>query len=232
MTTPGVQALPQYTLKHGPYSSHSLLLRQLPAGWPGPPRAGCRVRLRLSLRYPGRPRISGHRDRSLRHRPPPGTEFIDADLDDGLPPLSRLVRLHCLRRRSRASARSAPHAAAIATRASRPAAPSSSRCRTAAIGTSAGTCCWAGFRSTTAAFSTARISISIPGTAGSNCSIDADFEIEAADSAAVPIGLALPRWEGSLAVRAMERLSYLAARHLEAPVRVPVHRPRTRGRRQ
>jgi 2-polyprenyl-3-methyl-5-hydroxy-6-metoxy-1,4-benzoquinol methylase len=31
MTTPGVEALPQYTLKEGPYSSHSLLLGQFPA---------------------------------------------------------------------------------------------------------------------------------------------------------------------------------------------------------
>ena len=39
----------------------------------------------------------------------------------------------------------------------------------------------------------------------------AGFRIERADSAAVPIGLAFPRWDGSLAVRALERLSYVAA---------------------
>src|SRR3954466_14149450 len=31
MTPPGGKALPHYTPKHEPYSSHSLLLRQLPA---------------------------------------------------------------------------------------------------------------------------------------------------------------------------------------------------------
>ena len=56
----------------------------------------------------------------------------------------------------------------------------------------------------------------------------AGFEIEPLDSAAVPVGLALPRWDGSLAVRAMERLSYRCGAHVEAPVRVSVHRPRAR----
>ena len=68
MTTPGVEALPQYTLKEGPYSSHSLLLAPASRGRPGPSRAGRRVRLRLSLRNPGKPRIRRHGHRSPWHR--------------------------------------------------------------------------------------------------------------------------------------------------------------------
>src|SRR5438067_8466505 len=84
MTTPGVQALPQYTLKQGPYSSHSLLLRQLPADGAG------RCVLDVGC-------ASGYLSDLLTRRgfqvtaidrcgiaPPPGTEFIEADLDGGL----------------------------------------------------------------------------------------------------------------------------------------------------
>ena len=40
----------------------------------------------------------------------------------------------------------------------------------------------------------------------------AGFAIESVRPSGVPVGLALPRWEGSLAVRAMERLSFDLAR--------------------
>jgi SAM-dependent methyltransferase len=40
----------------------------------------------------------------------------------------------------------------------------------------------------------------------------ARFRIEGLRSSAVPVGLALPRWDGSLAARALERLSFDSAR--------------------
>ena len=40
----------------------------------------------------------------------------------------------------------------------------------------------------------------------------AGFHIDRVSSSGVPIGLALPRWRDSLAVRALERLSFESAR--------------------
>jgi SAM-dependent methyltransferase len=41
---------------------------------------------------------------------------------------------------------------------------------------------------------------------------NAEFRIETVRCSGVPIGLALPKWEGSAAVRALERMSYESAR--------------------
>jgi SAM-dependent methyltransferase len=210
MTTPEVQALPQYTLKHGPYSSHSLLLRQLPADG-----AGRRV---LDVGC-----ASGYLSEILTQRgfqvtaidrygiaPPPGTEFIEADLDEGLPPLPRCfdyiicadVLEHLrdpLRMLGDCDARLAPGGALILSL------PNSGHWYfrwNVLVGrfpqhdrglfdrTHLHFYTWDGWV---------------------ELLHDADFAIQAADCAAVPIGLALPRWEGSIAVRAMERISYVAA---------------------
>ena len=210
MITPGVQALLPYTLKQGPYTSHSLLLRHLPADG-----AGRRV---LDVGC-----ASGYLSDILTRRgfqvtaidrygiaPPPGTEFIEADLDDGLPPLSRLfdyiicadVLEHLrdpLRMLGDFRTRLAPGGALILSL------PNSGHWyfrwnvllgrfpqhdRGLFDRTHLHFYTWDGWV---------------------ELLHDADFAIEAADCAAVPIGLALPRWDGSAVVRAMERISYATA---------------------
>ena len=211
MITPGVQALPQYTLKEAPYSSHSLLLGALPAEG-------------HSLRVLDVGCASGYLSAILAGRgfqvtaidrygipPPPGAEFIHADLDDGLPPLSQAfdyivcadVLEHLrdpLRMLRDCAGRLAPGGALILSL------PNSGH--------------WY-FRWNVllgrfpqhdrGLFDRTHLHF-YPWDGWVDLLHRAGFQIEFADCAAVPIGLALPRWEGSPPVRAMERISYLAAR--------------------
>ena len=210
MTTPEVEALPQYTLKHGPYSSHSLLLRHLPADSRGRRvlDVGCATGYLSDILTRRGFQVTAIDRYGIA--PPPGTEFIHADLDNGLPPLAHSFEyIVCadvlehlrdpLRMLCDCHARLAPGGALILSL------PNSGH--------------WyfrwnvllgrfpqqdrGLFDRTHLHFYTWDGWVDLLHRGG--------FEIEHADSAAVPIGLALPRWDGSLAIRAMERLSYVAA---------------------
>ena len=109
MITPGVEASPHYTFKHGPYSSHSLLLNQLPAGGRGLRLldVGCAsgylsellAARGFNVTAIDRAGSAARRNRVHRRRPRPRSAAAH-----------RALRLHRLRGRPRASARSAPHA--------------------------------------------------------------------------------------------------------------------------
>ena len=210
MTTPEVQALPHYTLKHGSYSSHSLLLRQLPADG-----AGRRV---LDVGC-----ASGYLSDILTRRgfqvtaidrcgiaPPPGTEFIEADLDNGLPTLPRSfdyvicadVLEHLrdpLRMLGDCHGCLAPGGALVLSL------PNSGHWYFR----------WNVFlgrfpQHDRGLFDRTHLHF-YTWDGWVELLHDADFVIEAANCSAVPVGLAFPHWEGSVAVRAMERISYVAA---------------------
>src|SRR3954453_23276747 len=83
MTTPGLEAPPHYRLKHGPYSSHSLLLAQLPSDGHGGRlldiccASGYLSSIPAGLNY----RVTAIDRCGIA--PPAATEFIHADRDEG-----------------------------------------------------------------------------------------------------------------------------------------------------
>jgi SAM-dependent methyltransferase len=210
MITPGVEASPHYTFKHGPYSSHSLLLNQLPAGGRG-------------LRLLDVGCASGYLSEILAGRgfnvtaidrdgiaPPPGTEFIHADLDDGLPalpqqfdyivcadvlehlrdPLRMLHDCYAVLAPGGALILSLPNSGHWYFRANILLGRFPQDDRGLFDRTHLHFYTWDGW-------------VELFERAG--------FRIGRFDSSTIPLGLAFPRWDGSLAIRALERLSYGAA---------------------
>ncbi len=210
MIMPEVDA-PRYSFKEGPYSSHSHLLAEFP-----PDGRGQRV---LDVGCAG-----GYLSEVLAARgftvtaidrrgieAPAGTEFLEADLDEGLPPLSGVFDyiicadvlehlrdpLGMLREcRSRlvpggVLVLSLPNSGHLYFRLNVLLGRFPQHDRGLFDRTHLHFFTWDGW-------------VELLARAG--------FTVERWAPSAVPAGLALPQWDGTLAVRAIERLSYVAAR--------------------
>ena len=211
MTAATVEAPARYQFKPGPYSSHALLLREFPRHGDG------RRVLDVGCAGGYLSRILAERGFSvtgidLAGTPPlPGIHFVAADLDRGLPSLDGCFDfilcadvLEHLREPERllreCRERLAPGGALIASL------PNS------------GHAYFRGhvlmgrfpqhdrglFDRTHVQFFTWHGWVDLLGRAG--------FLVETLHCSGVPVGLALPKWEGSFWVRALERLSYESAR--------------------
>ena len=104
MTAATVEAPAPYQFKPGPYSSHALLLAEFPRQGEGRRvlDIGCAVGYLSEILAQRGFSVTSIDLPDTPH--PPGIEFAAADLDRGLPPWTA-VRLHHLRRRAGASAR-------------------------------------------------------------------------------------------------------------------------------
>jgi SAM-dependent methyltransferase len=211
MTAATVEAPARYQFKPGPYSSHALLLGEFPRQGDGRRvlDIGCAGGYLSEILMRRGFSVTGIDLPGTAH--PPGLQFVAADLNQGLPELDggfdfilcadvlehlrdpgRLLR-ECRRRL-------APEGALIASL------PNS------------GHAYFRGhvlmgripqhdrglFDRTHVQFYTWHGWVDLLARAG--------FRVEALHCSGVPVGLALPKWEGSFWVRALERLSYESAR--------------------
>ena len=222
-----------YQLKDSPYSSHSLLLASLPASGDGRRVLGCRLRLRLSGSDSGGPRLSRHRHRFAGRAPRrlPGIHrILRSRSGSGTAALYRPVRFRDLRGRAGASAPPRISCCANCVRCWPPAdgwpasLPNSghayfrwnvshrpfSRRRSGPVRPHA-----------PAFLYLARLAGSVPRVP--------DSASKPCAASGVPIGLALPKWEGSAAgARAgtpVVRIGALVEKH----VRLSIHRHRRAG---
>ena len=211
MTAATVEAPARYQFKPGPYSSHALLLREFPRQGGGRRvlDIGCAGGYLAQILAQRGFSVTGIDLPGTAH--PPGIDFVAADLDRGLPALDGcfdfilcadvLEHLREPERLLRACReRLAPEGALIASL------PNSGHAYFRGhvlMGrfpqhdpglfdrTHLRFCTWHGW-------------VDLLTRAG--------FLIEALHCSGVPVGLALPKWQGSFWVRALERLSYESAR--------------------
>jgi SAM-dependent methyltransferase len=207
----GVEAPSQYAYKAAPYSSHSLLLRALPPDGVGL-RAldvGCASGYLTDLLAERGFRVTSTDCHTTA--PANASEFFTADLDDGLPPLSgrfdyivcadvlehlrdplRLLLDMCDRLEpSGALLLSLPNSGHWYFRANVLAGRFPQDDRGLFDRTHLHFYTWDGW-------------VDLLARAG--------FRVESVSCSSDPFGEALPRWKGSVAVRALERLSYESAR--------------------
>jgi SAM-dependent methyltransferase len=211
MTAATVEAPAPYQFKPGPYSSHALLLREFPSHGGGRRvlDIGCAGGYLGEILAEHGFSVTGIDLPGTAH--PPGIHFVAADLDGGLPALEGCFDyilcadvLEHLREPAgllrECRERLAPGGALIASL------PNSGHAyfrwhvlmgrfpqhdRGLFDRTHLRFCTWHGW-------------VDLLARAG--------FRVEALHCSGVPVGLALPKWEGSLWVRALERLSYESAR--------------------
>jgi SAM-dependent methyltransferase len=211
MTAATVEAPARYQFKPGPYSSHALLLREFPRQGDGRRvlDIGCAGGYLGEILAEHGFSVTGIDLPGTAH--PPGIHFVAADLDGGLPALEGCFDyilcadvLEHLREPAgllrECRERLAPGGALIASL------PNSGHAyfrwhvlmgrfpqhdRGLFDRTHLRFCTWHGW-------------VDLLARAG--------FRVEALHCSGVPVGLALPKWEGSLWVRALERLSYESAR--------------------
>ena len=211
MTAATVEAPARYQFKPGPYSSHALLLREFPRQGDGRRvlDIGCAGGYLGEILAEHGFSVTGIDLPGTAH--PPGIHFVAADLDGGLPALEGCFDyilcadvLEHLREPAgllrECRERLAPGGALIASL------PNSGHAyfrwhvlmgrfpkhdRGLFDRTHLRFCTWHGW-------------VDLLARAG--------FRVEALHCSGVPVGLALPKWEGSLWVRVLERLSYESAR--------------------
>ena len=214
LTVMAFAAITPYQLKESPYSSHSLLLASLPASGNGRRvlDVGCASGYFGALLAGRGYRVTGiDSPGAARSGFPESIELLEADLDLGLPHLSgRFDFVVC------ADVLEHLRRPAILLRDLRGVLAPGGRLAASLPNSGHAYFRWnvltgrfpahdrGLFDRTHLHFYTWRGWLDLFHTCG--------FRIETVRSSGVPIGLALPKWEGSAAVRALERMSYESAR--------------------